>query len=114
MLMGTHKNAENGFDFPFFERYYTDGDEILSHIVRITGDEIWVSSVNAHTTEQSQQWIYTHSPQTPRKFKQPLSTCQKAYGNCLLGQERSADGRIHATRDHSNVISVLRNTERTA
>jgi hypothetical protein len=112
--MGTYKNAENDFDFPFLERYHADGDEFLSHIVRITGDEIWVSFVNAYTKEHSQQWIYTHSSQTPRKFKQTLSTCQKADGNCLLGQERSADGRIHATRDHSNVISVLRNNKRTA
>jgi hypothetical protein len=28
-------------------------------------------------------------------------------GNCFLGQERRADGGIHATRDHSNIICVL-------
>jgi hypothetical protein len=37
--------------------------------------------------------------------------CQKANSNCILGQERSADGGIHATRDHNNVNSVLRSTK---
>jgi hypothetical protein len=32
--------------------------------------------------------------------------------NCFLGQERNADGGIHATRDHSNVRSLLRNNEK--
>jgi hypothetical protein len=42
-----------------------------------------------------------------------LSACQKASGNCFLGQERSADGVIHATKDHNKVRSVLRNTKKT-
>jgi hypothetical protein len=33
-------------------------------------------------------------------FEQTLSACQKADGNCFLGQERGADGGIHATMDH--------------
>jgi hypothetical protein len=40
--------------------------------------------------------------------------CQRADGNCLLGEEWSADDGIHATRDHNNVKSVLRNTKETA
>jgi hypothetical protein len=36
--------------------------------------------------------------------------CQKADDNCFLGQERSADSGIHATRDH---INVLRNIKKT-
>jgi hypothetical protein len=32
--------------------------------------------------------------------------------NCSLGEVRSADGGIHATRDHSNVRSVLQITKR--
>jgi hypothetical protein len=36
---------------------------------------------------------------------------QRAGGNCFLGQERSADGGIDATRDH-NVRSVLWNTKK--
>jgi hypothetical protein len=41
-----------------------------------------------------------------------LPAFQKADGNCFLGRERSADVEIHATRDHSDVRSVLRNTRK--
>jgi hypothetical protein len=41
-----------------------------------------------------------------------LSTCQKADNNCFLGQERSFDGVIYATKGHNNVRSVLRNTKK--
>jgi hypothetical protein len=47
------------------------------------------------------------------EFKQTLSACQKPDGNRFLGQERDADARIHAIRDHSNVRSVFRNTKKT-
>jgi hypothetical protein len=60
--------------------------------------------VNVETTEQSKQWI--HMKNKLKKFKQMLSPCQKTNDNCLLGQERNADGGIHATRDHNNVRSV--------
>jgi hypothetical protein len=30
----------------FVERYHKDGEEILSQIVRVTGDETWGSFVN--------------------------------------------------------------------
>jgi hypothetical protein len=59
--------------------------------------------VNAETKEQSKQWMQTHSPNKQKKFKQTLSVCQKADGNCFLVQERSADGGIYANRDHNNV-----------
>jgi hypothetical protein len=55
--------------------------------------------------------MHTHPPEKPKKFKQTLSVCQKADGNCFLGEERSADGGIHATRNHNNVRNVLRNTK---
>jgi hypothetical protein len=42
-----------------------------------------------------------------KKFKQTMSACQKADGNCFLGHEKSADGGIHTTRDHINIRSVL-------
>jgi hypothetical protein len=48
----------------------------------------------------------------PKKFKQTLSACHKADGNCFLGEERSADGGIHATNDHNNVRSTLRNNKK--
>jgi hypothetical protein len=87
----------------------------LNHIIWVTtGDETWVSFVNVEAKEQSKQWMHTHSPNKPTEFKQLLSACQKADGNCFLGQERSADGEIHATGDHTNVTSVLRNTKKTA
>jgi hypothetical protein len=37
------------------ERCHKDGDEFLSHIVRITGDETRVSFVNVETKEQPKQ-----------------------------------------------------------
>jgi hypothetical protein len=64
--------------------------------------------MNVEIKEQSKQWMHTHSPNKPKEFKQTLSACQKADDNCFLEQERSADGGIHATRDHNNVRSVLR------
>jgi hypothetical protein len=48
---------------------------------------------------------------TKQADKVKKNVCQKAYGNCLLGQERSSDGGIHATGDHSNVRNILRNTK---
>jgi hypothetical protein len=48
--------------------------------VRVTGDETWVSLMNIETKEQSRQWMHTHSPNKPKKFKQTLSACQKADG----------------------------------
>jgi ribosomal protein L4 len=67
--------------------------------------------VSVETKGQSKQWMHTHSPNKTKNFKQILSACQKADDNCFLGQEESADGRIHAIRDHNNVKSVLRNTK---
>jgi hypothetical protein len=31
----------------FLEQYHIEGDEFLSHIVQVTGDETWVSLANA-------------------------------------------------------------------
>jgi hypothetical protein len=55
-------------------------------------------------------WRHAHSSNKTNKLKQ-TSAWQRADGNCFLGQERSADGGIHATRDHNNFSSVLRNTK---
>jgi hypothetical protein len=67
--------------------------------------------VNGETKEQSKQWINYTFTRLAEKFKQ-TSVCQKADGSCFLGQERSADGGIHATRDHNNFRSVLQKTEK--
>jgi macrodomain Ter protein organizer (MatP/YcbG family) len=66
---GNAQNAENGFGFHFLERYHKDGDEFLNYIVRVTTDETWVSFVNVETKEQSKQWVHTHPPNKPEKFK---------------------------------------------
>jgi macrodomain Ter protein organizer (MatP/YcbG family) len=111
---GCARNAENGLGFVFLERYHEDGDEFLNHIVRVTGDATGVSCLNIETKEQSaaKEWMHVHSANKPKKLKQTLSACQKADGNCFLGQERSADGGIHATWDNNNFTSVLRNTKK--
>jgi len=43
----------------------------------VTGDETWLQFVNAQTKEQSKQWMNTHSPNKPKKFKQTLSNKKK-------------------------------------
>jgi hypothetical protein len=110
--MGVHKTQTMPSVLTLLELYHKDGDEFLNHIVRITGDETWVSFVNVETKDQSKQLMHTHSPDKPKTFKQTLSACQKADGSCFLGQKRSADGGIHATMDHNNIrsVRVLRNT----
>jgi hypothetical protein len=75
------------------------------------------SEVECHSiikSETSIEWMHIHSSDKSKKFKQTLSACQKANGNCFLWQERSADGGIHATGDHNNDRSVLRDTIKTA
>jgi type VI protein secretion system component VasA len=88
----------------FSERYHKDGEEFLHHIVRVTGDETWVSFVNVETKEQSKQWMHTMLKQTvsSRKLMETLR------------QERKADGGIHGKHDHNSVRRVLRNTKKTA
>jgi hypothetical protein len=43
------QNTENDFGLDFLERHHTDGNEYLNHIIHVTGDETWVSFVNADT-----------------------------------------------------------------
>jgi hypothetical protein len=74
----------------------------LSHIIRVTGEETWVSFVNVVTEEQSNKWSHTHSPNKPQRFKL-MSVCQRVDGNYFLKQERSTDGGICATRDYNNI-----------
>jgi hypothetical protein len=60
MLMGAYKMQRMAPAFTFLEQYHKECDKFLNHIVRVTGDETWVSLVNAETKEQSKQWIHTH------------------------------------------------------
>jgi hypothetical protein len=53
---GCAQNAENIFGFDLLGRHYKDGDELLDHNLRVTGDETWVSFVNAETKEQPKDW----------------------------------------------------------
>jgi hypothetical protein len=113
MLMGVHKMQRMASALTSLERYHKDGDEFLNRMVRVTDDEMWVSFNNVETKEPTKQGMHTRSQNKLKKFKQ-TSACQKADGNCFLGQERSADGRIHAIRDHNNVRRVLQNTTKIA
>jgi hypothetical protein len=54
----------------FLERHHKDGNAFFNHM--ITDGETWVSFVNAQTKEQPKQWVHTHSPKKPKKFKQTL------------------------------------------
>jgi hypothetical protein len=74
--------------------------------------ETWVSFLNVETKERSKQWMHIFSPGKLRKFKLTLFACQKANGSRFLWEERSSDVRIHPTRDHNSVASVLLNTKK--
>jgi histone-lysine N-methyltransferase SETMAR len=71
MLTEVHKTQRMASALTFLQHYYDEGDKFLDKIV--TGDETWVKFVNVETKEQSQQWMHTHLPLKPRKFKQSLS-----------------------------------------
>jgi hypothetical protein len=59
-----------------------------------------VKAVDAHTFTRQAEIVSTNI------------AWQKADGNCFLGQERSADGEIHASRDHNNITAVILNTKK--
>jgi hypothetical protein len=64
--------------------------------------------VNVETKEQSMQWMHTYSPNTPKKFKQ--TSARKLMATVFW--DRKGMDEIHATRDRSNFMSVLRNTKK--
>jgi hypothetical protein len=104
MLTGAHKTQRMASALTFLEQCHEDGDEFLSHILRLTGDKTRVLFLNVETQEQSKRWMYIHSSNKP--------ACQKVDGNCFLGQERSADDGIHGTRGHNNVRGISRITKK--
>jgi hypothetical protein len=63
------QNAENDFGFDFLEWCHKDRVEFLNHTVRITGNETWVSFVNAETKKQLKQRMYIHSPNKLKKLR---------------------------------------------
>jgi hypothetical protein len=69
ILTYVHKMQRMALALIFLECYHKDGHEFLNHIIRVTGDETWVSFVNVETKEQS-KWMLTRSPNKLKKFKQ--------------------------------------------
>jgi hypothetical protein len=59
MFMSAHKMKRMASVLIFLEWYHTYGNEFLSHVVWVTGDETWVSFVNVETKEQTKQWMHT-------------------------------------------------------
>jgi hypothetical protein len=54
MIMGAHKTQKIALALTFsLQRYHKNGVEFLNQIVRVTGDETWVSFVNVETKERS-------------------------------------------------------------
>jgi hypothetical protein len=66
MLTGAHQTQTMSTALTFLELYHKAGDEFLNHILRVTGDETWVSFVNVKTKEQPKQLMHTHSPNKPK------------------------------------------------
>jgi hypothetical protein len=51
MLTGAHKTQRVVSASTFFRAIPQDGDEFLNHIVRVTGNETWVSFVNVEAVD---------------------------------------------------------------
>jgi spore coat polysaccharide biosynthesis protein SpsF (cytidylyltransferase family) len=67
MLAGAHETQRMSSALTFLERYHKDDDGFLNHIVRVTGDEPWISFMNVETKEQSKQRLHTRSPKYPKR-----------------------------------------------
>jgi hypothetical protein len=52
MLMGAKKMQRIAWVLIFIEQYHKDDNELLSHIIQVTGDDTWVSFVNDETNEK--------------------------------------------------------------
>jgi hypothetical protein len=68
--------------------------------------------VNVETGEQSEQWIHTHIHHTSRKsLNESCMSARMLMTTVFCNRKGGADDGIHTTRDHTNVISVFRNTK---
>jgi hypothetical protein len=68
MITGAYKTQRNASALTFLKRYRKDNNEFLSHIIRLTGDETWVSFVDVETKEQSAiKAVDAHIHQISRK-----------------------------------------------
>jgi hypothetical protein len=65
MLTGAHKTQRIASVLTF-RAVHKNGDEFLRHIIRLTGDETWVSFVNVATKEQSKQSMHPFTKQTEK------------------------------------------------
>jgi hypothetical protein len=60
-----HKTQRMASSFvDFLKRCHKDGDEFLNHIVRVTGDETWVSFVNVNQRAVQAVDAHTFTKQT--------------------------------------------------
>jgi len=77
----------------------------------VKGDKTWVQFVNAETNEQSKQWIHTHSPNKPKKFKETLEQKMMATEfwdrKGLLLTEFMAPGTTITSEVHCEMLNKL-------
>jgi hypothetical protein len=66
-----------------------------------------VSFLNVETKEQSKQWMHPDSPKKLKTFKQMLSGCQKADGNCFLGQDRKEGLMVEFMQQGTTITSEV-------
>jgi hypothetical protein len=73
--MGEHKTQRMALALTLLEPHHKDGDESFSHIVRVTGDGTWfyLSTAKPKSSQQSKQWMHTHSPKKPNNKRMPGS-----------------------------------------
>jgi histone-lysine N-methyltransferase SETMAR len=102
----------------FSERDHKDGDEFLNQIVRKSGDETWVSFMNAETKEQSMQWMHTHLAKKPKKFKQ-MSCSRKLMAivfcdrkGVLVGFMQQWTSEVYCVRNTKKLRRTIQNKRR--
>jgi hypothetical protein len=69
MLTGSTKRRDSLLSDEFFRVIPQKWRRFLSRILRVTGDETWVSFFKVETKEQSKQRMHTHSLNRPKKLK---------------------------------------------
>jgi hypothetical protein len=111
MLTGAHKMQRMAPALTFLQQYHRYGNEFLSNIVQVTGEETWVSFVNVETEEQSKQWMHTHSPNKQKKVKKMSARKLMA---TVFWDRKGVLMVEFIQQGTSNVRSVLQNTKKTA
>jgi hypothetical protein len=75
MLMVAHEMKRIALASTFLQQYHKGGNEFRSHIVRVLGNEMWVSFVNVETKEHSKAVDAHTFTKQAKKFKQ-MYACQ--------------------------------------